>query len=91
MDDENKKEELTYEQKLMMKMFGEGKYNLIPSFFRTMIQLKKQKREFSIVFRTFGTNLKEIIWEYNQFCQGNHPCFSGRNGTPLIRFDGHKQ
>ena len=74
-----------------MEMFGEGKYHLIPSFFRTLIFLKKQKREFAVVFRTFGEDLDNIVWEYNQFCTGQHPCYSGRNGTPLIRFDGFKQ
>lgn len=29
-------------------------------------------------------------WEFNQFCAGFHPCYSGRNGTPLIKFDGTK-
>jgi hypothetical protein len=71
-------------------MFGEGKYHLIPSFFRTLIYLKKQKREFSVIFRTFGNELDKIVWEFNRFCNGLHPCFSGRNGTPLIRFDGSK-
>ena len=36
-----KKETLTDEQKMMMTMFGEGKYHMIPSFFRTLITLKK--------------------------------------------------
>mmetsp|Transcript_42670 Transcript_42670/g.65451 ORF Transcript_42670/g.65451 Transcript_42670/m.65451 type:complete len:245 (+) Transcript_42670:461-1195(+) len=93
-EDERKKRaanELSPDQKLMMQMFGEGKYHLIPSFFRTLIFLKKQKREFSVCFRTFGKDLDNIVWEFNQFCTGNHPCYSGRNGTPLIRFDGYKQ
>ena len=81
---------MTEEQKMLMTMFGEGKFHLIPSFFRTLIYLKKQKREFSVVFRTFGGDLKSVIWEFNQFCSGQHPCYSGRNGTPLIRFDGSK-
>lgn len=71
-------------------MFGEGKYHIIPAFFRTLIYLKKQKREFAVVFRTFGQELDKIEWEFNRFCNGLHPCFSGRNGTPLIRFDGSK-
>ena len=37
-DDENK---LTYKQKLMMDMFGEGKFHMIPSFFRTLVFNKK--------------------------------------------------
>ena len=42
------------------------------------------------MFRTFGDDLDKIIWEFNQFCGGQHPCFSGRNGTPLVKFDGSK-
>jgi hypothetical protein len=87
-DPDHKK--LTEEEKLMMDMFGEGKFHLIPSFFRTLIYLKKQKREFSVCFRTFGSDLNKIVWEFNRFCSGTHPCYSGRNGTPLIRFDGSK-
>ena len=95
-DDEDEEDEsknkpgLTDEQKMMMVMFGEGKYHLIPSFFRTLIYLKKQKREFAICFRTFGSDLDKVVWEFNQFCSGNHPCYSGRNGTPLIKCDGSK-
>jgi hypothetical protein len=73
-----------------MKLFGEGKYHLIPSFFRTLIFLKKQKREFAVCFRTFGKDIKTIVWEFNSFCNGQHPCYSGRNGTPMIKFDGSK-
>jgi hypothetical protein len=80
----------TEEQKMLMQMFGEGKYHIIPSFFRTLIFLKKQKREFSVCFRTFGEDLSAVVYEFNQFCSGQHPCFSGRNGTPLIKFDGSK-
>lgn len=64
-DAQNNKGGLTEEQKSLMKIFGEGKYHLIPSFYRTMIFLKKQKREFSICFRTFGKDLKNVMWEYN--------------------------
>ena len=81
---------LSQEQKYQLTMFGEGKYHLIPSFFRTLIFLKKQKKEFALAFRTFGKDLKIVEWEFNEFCSGNHPCFSGRNGTPLIKFDGSK-
>jgi len=69
-------------------MFGEGKYHILPSFFRTLIFLKKQRRDFNVCFRTFGNDLDNIVWEFNEFCCGNHPCFNGKNGTPLIRFDG---
>jgi len=71
-------------------MYAEGRYHLIPSFFRTISSLKKQKREFAVCFRTFGKDLPLVIWEFNQFCAGQHPCYSGRNGTHLIKFDGSK-
>lgn len=86
-DEEGK---LTPEAKLKMDMFGEGKFHLIPSFFRTLVYNKKQKREFSVVFRSMGNELDKIVWEFNQFCIGQHPCFSGRNGTPHVKFDGSK-
>ena len=89
-EDEGGAEKLTDDEKKLLTMFGEGKYHLIPSFWRTLIYLKKQRREFSICFRTYGQDLPLVNWEFNQFCIGNHPCFSGRNGTPLIKFDGSK-
>lgn len=73
-----------------MAIFGEGKYHLIPSFFRMLIYLKKAKREFSIVFRTFGEDLNNVVFEFNKFCNGEHPCYNGRGGTPLVKFDGSK-
>ena len=44
-DETKDKKQLTQEQKNLMTMFGEGKYHLVPSFFRMLIYLKKQKRE----------------------------------------------
>lgn len=81
---DNKKEEEkgNEEFKTLMALFGEGKYNLIPSFFRTLIYLKKAKREFAIVFRTFSNEMNNLIFEFNKFCNGDHPCYSGRGGTP---------
>lgn len=56
-EEEENSNKLSLEQKMKMTMFGEGRYHLTPSFFRTLIQLKKQKREFAVVFRTFGSDL----------------------------------
>ena len=41
MEESRDKKQLTEEQKNLMTMFGEGKYHLIPSFFRMLIFLKK--------------------------------------------------
>lgn len=71
-------------------LFGEGYYHLIPSFFRTLMYLKKNKREFSLVFRTFGNDKEHFTYEFNRFCSGEHPAFNGRNNTPQVKFDGSK-
>ena len=78
------------ERKMAAKLFDGGKYHLIPSFFRLMMYMKKQKREFAVVFNSFGHDLDNIVYEFNKFCTGEHPCFNGRNGTPLVKFDGSK-
>lgn len=31
-----------------------------------------------------------MVYEFNKFCSGEHPCFNGRNGAPLVKFDGSK-
>jgi hypothetical protein len=76
------------EKELIRRLFDSGRMLLIPSFFRLIQELKKNKREFAIIFRTFGTELKDVIEEFNLFCRGNHPLFNGKHGTPRIRFDG---
>lgn len=52
--------------------------------------LKKNKKEFAISFRTFGNEMEDAIYEFNMFCNGEHPCFNGRNSTPIVKFDGSK-
>lgn len=71
-------------------LFGQGNYHIIPSFFRMLMFLKKQKKEFAVAFRTFGSELDNVVYEFNKFCQGEHPCFNGRNNTPLVKMDGSK-
>ena len=83
-------EKKKFEKKMNATLFGEGKYFLVPSFFRTLMYLKKQKKEFAVVFRSYGTELDNVVWEFNRFCSGDHPCFNGRNNTPLVKFDGNK-
>jgi hypothetical protein len=40
------------------------------------------------VFRTFGTDTDNLIWEYNRLCSGLHPCYNGKDGAPLVKLDG---
>ena len=81
---------LKAERKMNATLFGEGKYYLIPSFYRLMMYMKKQKREFAVVFNTFGSELDNVVYEFNKFCSGEHPAFNGRNGASLVKFDGSK-
>ncbi len=34
-----------------------------------------QKRDFSIIFRTFGADIMEVVDEMNMFATGQHPCY----------------
>ena len=43
-----------------------------------------------VVFNTFGSELDNVVYEFNKFCSGEHPCFNGRNGASLVKFDGSK-
>jgi hypothetical protein len=52
--------------------------------------IQTHNREFAIVLRPFGTDCRNIIREFNRFCIGDHPCYSGRNNTPTVKFDGSK-
>ena len=81
---------LKAERKMNATLFNEGRYHLIPSFFRLLMYMKKQKREFAVVFRSYGKQLDNVVYEYNKLCSGEHPCFSGRNGGSLVKFDGSK-
>lgn len=79
-----------HDKRMLRELFSDGRYSLIPGFFRTLIYLKKQKQEFAVVFRTFGQDLKLVVHEFDKFARGEHPCFNGRNGLPLVKFDGSK-
>ena len=83
-------ERKAFEKKMQRELYGEGRYHIIPSFFRTLMYLKKNKQEFSVVFRTFGKDLKNAVHEFDKFAKGEHPCFNGRNGMPVMKLDGSK-
>jgi hypothetical protein len=81
--------ELSDEER-MLKLFSTSRFHILPSFFKTLIYLKKQKREFAIVLRGEGKMIEDAVFEFNQFCNGDHPCYCGKSGTPTIKFDGSK-
>lgn len=87
---EKTEEIIETDEEKMIKLFENQKYHLLPSFFKTLIYLKKAKREFAVVIRGEEEFIKPAIFEFNKFCIGEHPCFCGRSGTPTIKFDGSK-
>lgn len=88
--DENLEEVKNDDRGTLYELFSDGKCHILPVFFKTILNLKKAKKEFAIVFRSFGSDLTNVVFEFNKFCNGEHPCFNGRNNTPLVRFDGSK-
>ena len=42
------------------------------------------------MLRSHLEGFENFILEYNKLCTGEHPCFNGKSGNPLIRFDGSK-
>jgi len=74
-------------------IFQNGFHQIIVSFFFTLMTLKKNKREFSIIFRFFGhdvQDIEEFIFEFNQFCECLHPRYNGNHGYQAAHFEGIK-
>ena len=89
-DTRRENERKAFDKRMLRELYGEGRYHMIPSFFRTLMYLKKNKQEFAVVFRTFGNDLKNVVHEFDKFARGEHPCFNGRNGMPIVKMDGAK-
>jgi hypothetical protein len=62
--------------------FSGGQRRILPSFFQLLLHLQASRRSFTIVFRTFGTDLRDVIEELNMFATGQHPSYPG------VRMDG---
>jgi len=59
-----------------------GRFQVIPAFFNLLIQLTKDKRRFSIIFRTYNAEqLPPVQRELRLLCDGKHPAYSGQNKT----------
>lgn len=48
-----------------VKTIRNGKYGLIPSFFKLVNKLIEAERDFAIVFHSFGSDLESAIAEFN--------------------------
>lgn len=53
------------EEKDYKELLSNGRYFLIPSFFSLMRALKKAKRDYAIVFRSFGNDIAGVVSEFN--------------------------
>jgi hypothetical protein len=49
---------------------GPGFHYIIPSFFKTIKTLEARGQSFSIVFRTFGDDLPDVMEAVADFCTG---------------------
>ena len=75
------------------RVFTNSYHNLIISFFNMLINLKKIKQDFAIVFRFFGhdeSDIEELVYEYNCFCDCMHPRYCGDYGYNKVKFDVEK-
>eukprot|EP00742_Colponemidia_sp_Colp-10_P007748 GILJ01008353.1.p1 GENE.GILJ01008353.1~~GILJ01008353.1.p1 ORF type:complete len:539 (+),score=66.74 GILJ01008353.1:192-1619(+) len=82
---------LSTEEEKLAELLKTNRYFIVPSFFQLVTHLTNQKRNFAVLFRTFGTDLDNVTTEFNCFCEGIHPCYNGKNGTRLARFNGVKK
>ncbi|KPA81151.1 hypothetical protein ABB37_04493 [Leptomonas pyrrhocoris] len=53
---------------------GDEYYRIIPSFFRLINILSESDMPFTLIFRTFGSDLESILQEWRAFVQGTHFC-----------------
>lgn len=73
---------------IFKQIYKKKNYHLLLSLFFLMIKLMQQNRDFALVFRSFGQDIKNVMIEFNEFCKGNHPVFDGKNNFPKVKFDG---
>ena len=65
---------------------------LFPAFFHTIDTLHKDKRDFSIVIRTFGSDLSDVAAAISAFATGHHsdyPINHAPQHQPIIYLSGH--
>merc|ERR1740123_1473583 len=60
-----------------------GHHFLLPSFFHALQELHRRGREYSLVVRTYGTDLPEIAAAISAFASGQHPSFPDGESTGL--------
>ena len=72
------------------RIFHNGYYNIIISFYSMLITLTKNKIDYSLVFRFFGhdhSQIKQFIYEFNSFLDCMHPRYCGEFGYGKIKYE----
>ena len=69
-------------------IYSNGYFFIFKSFFKSLIKLKEKNRDFSIIFRSFGGDILDLINEFNEFCKGNHPIYYTKKNIEKVYFDG---
>jgi hypothetical protein len=70
-----------------------GRFRLLPSFFKLLDSLNREKprKNVTIVLRSPSKRLlEEVAEEINNFCNTQHPCYSGTNRTKKAIMNGDK-
>jgi hypothetical protein len=89
-------EDKTPEERRKMKfrrIFKNSYHKILISFFQMLQVLRKARRDYCVIFRFFGHTLEQIdefIYEFNSFCDGNHPRYCGDYDNIKVKFDGSK-
>lgn len=55
----------------------DGFYTFLPSFFHALLSLRQSGRRFSVVLRTFGSDLPRVVAALDAFSSGKHPLYPG--------------
>ena len=61
----------------------DGYHTFLPAFFHTLSELAAGDRDFSIVLRTFGTDLPHVAAAVSAFANGEHPLWKGKKFPSL--------
>jgi len=68
------------------RLSQDGFHTFLPAFFHTLSELSRSGRPFSIVLRTFGTDLPHVAQAINAFADGEHPLWRGQK-LPQLRLE----
>ena len=72
------------------RIFKCSYHKILISFFSMILNLRKNKQDFSIIFRFFGhsqSDIEEFIFEFNCFTECLHPRFKGDFGYEKVCFN----